>query len=262
MLSVTCQCSGRFKNHNKIHGHECQRAFYEQQVNARSITLNLTWYSELNQGAGPTLATEKRPIPPAEATAQKILCPCGQSFKNEKKLGNHLRYSKTHQAEKLGSGSTPKSTTPDSVPFTVSHSPSTTISPALWPVSTTILSSPEKVSQVHKRDCLYYRRQADKSLTRSQQQNDSLVSSFASLRLDPVLAQAQPLVASFACICGSTFTGQKALEKHKVEKRQLAWPEKGEKRKDVFKTPRPQYHEDEYLRDMCEALARQSYGGG
>lgn len=190
-----------------------------------------------------------------------------------------MRYSKTYQAEKSRSGSTLKSTTPDSVPFTVSHSPSTTTSPALWPVSSNIPSSvlpktplisctcspvfaPEQVPQVHKRDCLYYRRQADKSLTRSQQQNDCLVFSFASLRLDPVLAQAEPLVASFACMCGRTFTSQKALERHKVEKRQLAWPEKGEKRKDVFKTPRLQYHEDEYLRDMCEALARQSYGGG
>ena len=190
-----------------------------------------------------------------------------------------MRYSKTYQAEKSRSGSTLKSTTPDSVPFTVSHSPSTTTSPALWPVSSNIPSSvlpktplisctcspvfaPEQVPQVHKRDCLYYRRQADKSLTQNQQQDDSLVSSFRSLRLEPVLVEAEPLVASFACMCGRTFTSQKAFEKHKVEKRQPAWPEKGEKRKDIFKTPRPQYHEDEYLRDMCEALARQSYGGG
>ncbi|KAJ5055180.1 hypothetical protein J3E72DRAFT_168174, partial [Bipolaris maydis] len=157
--------------------------------------------------------------------------------------------------------STSKSTTPDSVSSTVSHLPSTTISPALWPVSSTIPSSPKQVSQVHKRDYLYYRRQVDKSLTRNQQQNDSLVSSFASLKLDPVLAQAEPLVASFAYMRGCTFTSQKALEKHKVEKRSLAWSEKGEKRNDIFKTPRPQYHKDEYLLDMCEALVRHSYGG-
>ncbi|KAI0568173.1 hypothetical protein PtrEW4_011808, partial [Pyrenophora tritici-repentis] len=142
-------------------------------------------------------------------------------------------------------------------PFTAPHSPPTSIPPAFGPVPGTIASS---VLSLHKRDSLYHRRQADKSLTQNQQQDSSLVSSFAFMKLEPVLTQIGPSVARFACVYGRTFTSQEALEKHEVEKRRLAWPE-GERREKIFKTPRPQYQEDENLRDICAALARQNYGG-
>jgi hypothetical protein len=84
----------------------------------------------------------------------------------------------------------------------------------------------------------------------------------ASLQLEPALAQTGSLVDRFACMCGCTFTSQKTFEKHKEEKRRSAWPEKGEKREKIFKTPRPQHQDDMYLRDTCAALAPQDCGGG
>jgi hypothetical protein len=62
-------------------------------------------------------------------------------------------------------------------------------------------------------------------------------------------------------MCGRTFTNRKALEQHKQDAGQQASQEKGERKEKVFKKHRPQYQEDEYLRDMSAALARQHYGG-
>ena len=107
------------------------------------------------------------------------------------------------------------------------------------------------------RDSLYHGGQADKSLAQNQEEDNSLISSFASLSLESVSTQAWPLVAKFACVCGRIFTCQKALAKHKQEKARLAWREKGERREKMFKTPRPQYQENEDLRDRAAIFARQ-----
>jgi hypothetical protein len=131
------------------------------------------------------------------------------------------------------------------MPFIAPHSHSFTVS--LGPEL-------EKVLQVHKCDPLNYRRPVEKPLGASQQQDDLLISSFAYLRLQP----AQPLVTSLICMCGHTFTSQEALEKHKAEKRQLTRSKVGEGIQKTFKTPRPQYQEDDYLRDNCAALARRN----
>ncbi|KAF1844474.1 uncharacterized protein K460DRAFT_369324 [Cucurbitaria berberidis CBS 394.84] len=209
------------------------------------------------------------------STPKKILCPCGQSFTKERKLENHLRYSKTHQAGKPRTGFTPKGTTPVSVPITAPHSSQTSISSGLGLLPGTISSSvaslirctcgqafeTQQVLDLHKRDSLYCGQQADKSLTQNKQEDNSLVSSFASLNLESVSTQAGPLVARFYCVCGRPFTSQKALAKHKQEKARNVWREKGERREKMVKTPRPQYQEDEDLRDRAAVFARQYYGG-
>ncbi|KAH7078243.1 hypothetical protein FB567DRAFT_607366, partial [Paraphoma chrysanthemicola] len=161
-------------------------------------------------------------------------------------LKNHLRYSKTHEAERLRSGFTPRGRTSVSVPFTAPHSNPTSDPLVLGPVPGTI---PSSVLTLHKRDSLYHKREADKSLTHYQQEDNSLVLSFASMRLEPASTQAGPSIARFA--------SKKGLEKHK-DKGQLARPEKEIRREKPFQTPRQQYQEDEYLRDMSAALARQN----
>jgi hypothetical protein len=194
---------------------------------------------ELYSGAGSVSAAGERPIPPAEASAKKIHCPCEQSFANEKALNHHLRCWKTHQAGKPMSASKFEATTPGSVPFTTPHPSPTLISPASGPVPGTVPFSAlslaslfpctgghafetQQVLDLHKRDCLYHKRQADQSLTQKEQWDDSLVSSFAFLNLEPVLTRAKPSVARFDCMCGRMFTNEKALEQHKRDARRLA----------------------------------------
>ncbi|KAH7078944.1 hypothetical protein BKA63DRAFT_507443 [Paraphoma chrysanthemicola] len=267
VASVACWCSDNTsKNHDKSQRHRCRCGVRWQQMSARSTTVELVQAPESSLGAGSGVVAMKRPIPPAEATAQKIWCACGRKFANEKRLKEHLRYSTTHEAERLGSGSTPKGRTSVSVPFTAPQSNPTSTPLVLGPVTGTIPSSvltvaslisctcghtfeTKRILQLHKRNSLYHKREADKSLTHYQQEDNSLVSSLASMRLEPVSTQAGPSIAR----CAS----KKAPEKPK-EKGQLARPGKEERREKPFRTPRPQYQEDEYLRDMSAALARQN----
>jgi hypothetical protein len=114
----------------------------------------------------------------------------------------------------------------------------------------------QRVLDQQKRDSLYHRRQGDRLLTQNQEDDNTLVSSFASLNLESVSSQARPLVARFPCVCGRIFICQEALAKHKQE---VGWWEKGKKRDKMFITPRPQYQEDEDLHVMAALLARQQY---
>jgi hypothetical protein len=260
-LQVLCPCGKSFKNAEAYLGHKRLCATHQEGEN------NIFMTPSSNRRAATVPARASVPA----STPKKILCPCGQRFKTERKLENHLRSSKTHQAGKPRTGFTPRSTTSVSVPITASHSSTTSISPALGPVPGTISSSvaslipctcgqafeTQRVLDLHKRDSPYHKRQADKSLTQNQQEDNSLASSFASLNLESVSTQPWPLVARVACVCGRTFTCQKALAKHKQEKGRLAWREKEEKREKMFKMPRPQYQEDEELRDRAAIFARQ-----
>jgi hypothetical protein len=265
-------CGRMFKNHHALQKHGCHCAVHKQQTNAHSASSDSAQVLELYSGAGSVSAAEERPIPSAEAPAMKIYCPCGRSFANEKALNQHLRCSKTHQAGKLTSASKFEATTPGLVPYTTPHPSPTLISPCSGPVPGTVSSSAlslaplfpctcghafqtQQVLNLHKRDSLYHKQQADQSLTRKEKWDDSLVSSFAFLNLEPVLTQAKPSVARFDCMCGLMFTNEKALEQHKRDARRFAWQEKVERRETIFKTPRPQYREDEYLRDLAAALA-------
>jgi hypothetical protein len=185
-----------------------------------------------------------------------------------------LRYSKTHQAGKPRTRFTPKGTTSVSVPIMPPLSFPTSISPdsglVLGNISSSVASlipctcgqafETQRVPDLHKRDSLYHG-QADKSLTQNQEEDNSLISSFASLDLKSVSTQAWPLVARFDCVCSRTFTCQEAFAKHEQEKGRLAWREKEEKKEKMFNTPRPQYQVDEYLRDIAAVLARQYCSG-
>ncbi|KAH7108867.1 hypothetical protein B0J11DRAFT_449437, partial [Dendryphion nanum] len=177
-----------------------------------------------------------------------------------------------------GSSSTSKGKPPDSVPFMVPQSPPTPIHPASGPVPGTIPSSmlsrallftctcghafeTQRVMDLHKRDSLFHKRQAEESPTGYEQWDDSLVTSFASINLESVSIRIMPSVAGFSCICGSIFINQKALEQHKQDARRYAWQVKGGRREKKSKSPRPQYQKDEYLHDMAAVLARQCCGG-
>lgn len=275
---VACLCGRTFKNHHALRKHGCYCTVHKQQLNAHSASSDPSQVLELNSGAGSVSAAGERPIPPAEFTAKKIQCPCGQSFANEKALNKHLRYSKTHQAKKPESSSTSKGKKPGSVSFTVPHSPPTSIPPASGPVPGTIPSSvlslaplfpctcdhvfeTQRVLDVHKCDSLIHKRQTYESPTRYEQWDTSLVSSFASTNLESVSTQVMPPVARFAYMCGRIFINQKEFEQHKQDTRRHAWQEKGERREKIFKAARPQYQKDEYLQDMAAALARQGYSG-
>jgi acetone carboxylase gamma subunit len=202
--------------------------------------------------------------------AKKIKCTCGRSFKNEDALNAHLRDSKTHQAVNFGHEVKSKATSSVSVPLMATYSPLTSISPALgtkpeiisYPMLTTFslirctcghAFKAQRILDLHKHDSLYYKRQTDQSSTRSEQCANSLVSFFASLNLESVSTRSTPPAARFTCTCGCIFTNQEALQKHK----RLVWTTETEKRETVFKTPRPNYHEDEDLRDFASAHARQ-----
>lgn len=279
VASVACRCSNTLEIHDGLQRHECRRAVQKQQRTTRSNTLNLVQVPGSNSGAGSVIPTRNRSSPPAEATAQKIQCPCGKSFPNEKKLESHLWYSKTHQTGKTRSGYAPKGRTLVSVPPGAPHSPPTSIppsssglSPGTIPLSMFSVASliyctcghafeTQRILDLHKRDSLYHRHRADKSLTQNRQQDNSLVSSFASLKLEPMLSQTGPAEARFTCLCGRTFTNQQGLEAHRAEKGRLSWPDNGGTGEAKFKTARPQYQMDEYLRDISAALARQSDGG-
>jgi hypothetical protein len=259
---VFCPCGNSFPNAGTYLGHKRLCANHQ---NMESII-----------STNPSSNRKTATAPPAArasilaSTSDKILCPCGQSFTTEKKLEKHLRYSKTHQTGKPRTGSTPRGTIAVSVPITAPHSSPTPISLALGLVPPTI-SSPvtsivpytyaqafetQRVLDLQKRDSLYHRRQGDRLLTQNQEDDNTLVSSFASLNLESVSSQARPLVARFSCVCGRTFICQEALTKHKQDERRR---EKGERRDKMFMTPRPQYQEDEGLHAMVALLARQQY---
>jgi len=275
---VACWCGRTFKNHHALRQHGCYCAVYKQQTNAHSTSSDPSQVLELNSSADSAPASGERSIPPAKFTVTKTQCLCGQSFANEKALNKHLRYSKTHQVGKPGSSSISKGKTPGSVPFIVPHSPPTPIHPASGPVPGTIPSSvlsraslftctcghafeTQRVMDLHKRDSLIHKRQAEESPTGYEQWDDSLVTSFASINLESVSTRIMPSGARFSCICGCIFIDQKALEQHKQDARRHAWQVKGERREKKFKTPRPQYQKDEYLHDMAAVLARQYCGG-
>jgi hypothetical protein len=130
-LQVLCPCGKSFKNAEAYLGHKRLCATHQEGEN------NIFMTPSSNRRAATVPARASVPA----STPKKILCPCGQRFKTERKLENHLRSSKTHQAGKPRTGFTPRSTTSVSVPITASHSSTTSISPALGPVPGTISSS-------------------------------------------------------------------------------------------------------------------------
>jgi hypothetical protein len=264
-LQVRCPCGKSFENADSYLEHKRLCAIHQGADNSISMT----------PGSNRRAATVPVRASVPASSPEKILCPCGQRFTTEKKLENHLRYSKAHQAGKPRARFTPKGTTSVSVPIMASLSSPSSISPALGPVLGTI-SFPaaslipftcgrafgtQQVLDLHKCDSLYQGRQADKSLIQNQEEDNSLVSSFASLNLKSVSTEAWPLVARFACVCGRTFTSQKVFAKHEQEKGRLAWREQGERREKVFKAPRQQYQVDEDLRDRAAIFARQYTSG-
>jgi hypothetical protein len=258
---VFCPCGKSFPNADTYLGHKRLCANHPETESIISTN------SSSNRRTATAPPAARAPI--LASTSDKILCPCGQSFTTEKKLEKHLRFLTTHQAWKPRTGSTPKGTIAVSVPITAPHLSPTPISPALG--LPPAISSPvtsivpytygqafeiQRVVDQQKRDSLYHRRQGDRLLTQNQEDDNTLVSSFASLNLESVSSQARPLVARFPCVCGRIFSCQEALAKHKQEVR---WWEKGEKRDKMFITPRPQYQEDEDLHAMAALLARQPY---
>jgi hypothetical protein len=274
---VACWCGRTFRNNHVFREHGRYCAMYKQQTNARSASSDPAKSLELNSGASSVSAAGEHPIPLADSTAKKIQCPCGQSFGNEKALNKHLRYSKTHQLKNSGSVPTSKAKTPGSVPFMAPHSPPTSVPPTSGPVPGTIplsvlpLASPfpytyghvfktQRVLDLHKRNSLFHKQQADESPTRNEQWDDSLVSSFASLRLESVPTRVTPSVGGFTCVCGCEFTNRKALEQHERDARGYAGQKIAERKKKIFSMPRSQYQADEDLRDLAAVLARQYSG--
>ena len=272
---IACWCGRTFKNHYALQQHTSYCVAHKQQTNVRSDSLDPAQVSKLNSDMSSVSAVGKLSNPPAESAANKIQCPCGQRFANEKALNKHLRYSKTHQAGKPGSASTLKAQPLGKAPIAAPPSRLSFTRPVSNPVPGTIPSSTlsqvsliyctcgrafetQRVLDQHKRDSLIHKRQADESATR-RQRVDSLVSSFASLNLQSASIWATPSEAGFACECGRDFTSRKALEQHKRDARRHAWSGKGEMREKPFKTPRPQYQADEDLRDRAAVFVRQ-YG--
>jgi hypothetical protein len=111
----------------------------------------------------------------------------------------------------------------------------------------------QRIPDLHKHDCLYQNRQINPSSTRNEQCDNSMISFFASLDLESVSIRRTPSVVKFACICRCISTKQKALKQHK----RLVWKTERKKRKTVFETPRPNYHEDEGSRDLVSGHAWQ-----
>lgn len=216
-------------------------ATWKQQMNMPSALSDPGQVMELDLDAASASTAGEYLISPAETMKTTIRCPCGQSFAKEKLLNKHLRYSQTHLAGKHRSEPRFKITTPGSVPFKAPPLPPTSVPPAYTSVPGMIPSSTLSIVPS----------------ARNEPVADSLLYSLASLNLDSVSTRARPLEASLVCMCGRTFTDQETLEKHKRDARRLAWQGKRKTTVQVFNTPRPQYHKDEYLQDMSIALARQ-----
>lgn len=272
---VVCPCGRTFITHYALQNHGRHCSVHAQKTNVQSADSNSTQGVDSHLDADSISTARGHSILPAEPTAKRIQCPCGQSFANEKALNRHIRYSKTHRKEQPRSASKYGSIVPGPMSFTNRNSLSTSIPPASDPVPGTIPSSAlstalliectcghafetQRILNLHKRDSLYHKRQSDQPVTQNEPWDDSLVSSFASLNLQPASARPKPSTARFTCMCGLKFTNQKALQQHKREAGRLAWQEKKDAGKEkMFKTPRPRYQEDEYLRDLAAVHAQQ-----
>ncbi|KAH9861559.1 hypothetical protein J1614_011309 [Plenodomus biglobosus] len=272
---VVCSGDRTFKPYYTLQNHGRHYSMHEQKTNAQSADSNPTQVVDSHLDADSVSMARGHSILPAEPIARRIQCPCGQSFANENALNKHIRYSKRHQEEQPRSASKYKSTVPGPMPFTDRHSPSTSIPPGSDPVPGTIPSSAlstasliqctcghafetQRILNLHKRDSLYHKRQSDQPVTQDEPWDDSLISSFASLNLQPASTRPRPSIARFTCICGLNFTNLKTLEQHKREAARRAWQgKKDEGKEKMFKTPRPQNKEDEYLRDPAAVYAQQ-----
>jgi hypothetical protein len=247
-LRVRCACLNSFDNADMYLHHKQGCSVHQEKWNGVSSRTR----SKRKDSGVLTGATNSDTVPdlvlalnPVKTTAKRIQCPCGRSFANDEALKKHLRYSKTHQVGSSGSGSKSKATARESMPSLVPCSP-----PALGELPGTIPSSllvaapflictcghrfeTQRILDLHKRDSLYHKLHPHKPPSRNSIQEDLLVSSFASLNLQ---TQARPRVTRFTCVCGATFTDQKALEHHNQIAAQFARRNERERRKREFVT--------------------------
>jgi hypothetical protein len=268
-LEVRCHCGGSFGNVNMYLQHKRVCSFYSDEEYDSSQRMD---------GNSLDRATSSSSIPdfvlavsPSEARATRLQCPCGRSFANDKALDQHIQCSKIHQASNSGSASKSKATAPASVPSVAPHSPPAsilTVSGPLpgWIPSSELVPDPfltytygyafetQRILDLQKYDSLYYKQHVDQPPTRNENRDDSLVSLFESLNIQP---QARPSVARFSCKCGSIFPNQNALEHHKREIAQLSLRKMEERKEKPFTTPRPSYQVDQDLRDLATIIARQ-----
>jgi hypothetical protein len=266
---VVCGCSRKLNNKHAFLQHKQYCANQTQQKSTYLSALDSAKDLKPNASTGSASAAKGQPKLLAKPKAQKIQCFCGRSFANEQSLETHLRYSKAHQRDSLMSTSAPKFKSPRSPPCSASLAtglvPGTIPLLDLSPVSFFCCTcgqdfETQRILDLHKSDSLFHRQQADKSSSRNEQLDDALVSSFASLQLKNASKWKTTSKTRFICVCGRTFASQDSLDLHKQEARKHVWPKTGKKREKPFKTPRPQYKEDEDLREMAVVYARQ-YGG-
>jgi hypothetical protein len=272
---VACSCDRALQDHNALAEHGSCCAVDKQRTETPSQPLDSTQVTNTELSVSSVVAAGS-PTSSITSSAKNLQCICGQTFVNEKQLNNHLQYSKTHRTNKSGAALKSKVTAPLWMPFSASNAIPYPIPLASGPLPGIVSSSiPSKVSllgytcgqvlerkqvlDLHKRDD---HQQPNQPPPGSELMDALLVSSFASLDLGLIVVQSEHPVARFGCGCGKNFTSEGLLEHHKLVMRSLSWPAGGGVRDKEFNTPRPNYQEVEYLREMAAAQARQYSNAG
>jgi hypothetical protein len=117
---VACSCDSVFPNHYALAEHRSCCAVDKQYRKTRLRPLSLIQVTNTKLSVR-SVAAAGSPTSSIISEARNVQCTCGQTFANEKQLNNHLRYSKTHRANKSGAALKSKAVAPLWRPFTASN---------------------------------------------------------------------------------------------------------------------------------------------
>jgi hypothetical protein len=230
---VSCVCKRTFKSNHALQDHARDCTMRNQKTAEPEPAQN----AEPQPDASPT---RQQSTLPEESSAKPFQCPCGKAFPTEKAMIKHLRYAKTHQADRsksskaAKSGQTARSSVPpDTVPTSPKHQTKTS------PRHTTDYTLPLQGSTSP-----HHNPQASQARIPN---NDSLSSMLSSLTLNS---------ESDFCACGRRYSNDDPL-RHRRDRRCRVHHVKDKQ----FNTPRPEYVPDGDLKELVGVIARQDRGG-
>jgi hypothetical protein len=223
---VSCVCKRTFKSNHALQDHARHCTMRNQKTADPEPAQN----AEPQPNASPT---RQQSTLPEKSSAKPFQCPCGKAFPTEKAMIKHLRYAKTHQADRskfskaAKSGQTARSS--DTIPTSPKHQTKT---PDRHTTDYTLpLQGP--TSPLH----------ASQASQARIQNNDSLSHMLSSLTLNP---------ESEFCSCGRKYSNDDPRH-HKRDKRCRVHHVKDKN----FNTPRPEYVPDGDLKELVGVIARQ-----